>query len=166
MSDSLIQFHHVHVIFNGVPTFNQLSFDWNEGTHWAIVADSGTLPTAFLETIRGNALVSSGSIHRPFATDYLAEKQEEGAIHSYRDLIAYVSQKYEFRNRSNLQNFYFQQRFNSSESDEASTVRETLSEVQAKVSGPWNFENVTELLRLNSLLDKSLLKLSNGETRR
>jgi molybdate transport system ATP-binding protein len=154
------------VIFNGVLTFDQLSFDWKEGTHWAIVADSGTLPTAFLETIRGNALMSSGSIQRTFATDYLAEKQEEGAIHSYRDLIAYVSQKYEFQNRSNLQNFYFQQRFNSSESDQASTVRETLSEVQAKISGPWNLENVTDLLRLNSLLDKSLLKLSNGETRR
>ena len=154
------------MLFKGTHVFDQLSFDWKVGSHWAIVGDSGATLTAFLETLRGNTIVSSGSIQRLFASAYLADKQEEGAIHSYRDLIAYVSQKYKFRNRSNLQNFYFQQRFNSSESDEASTVRETLSEVQAKISGVWNLENVTDLLRLKPLLDKSLLKLSNGETRR
>jgi molybdate transport system ATP-binding protein len=154
------------VLFKGVPTFDQLSFDWKEGTHWAIVGDSGATLTAFLETMRGNTIVSSGSVERPFASVYLAEKREEGAINSYRDLISYVSQKYEFRNRSNLQNFYFQQRFNSSESEEASTVQETLSEVQPKIAGPWNLANVSALLRLEALLDKSLLKLSNGETRR
>jgi molybdate transport system ATP-binding protein len=166
LSDSLIKIHHVHVILNGTSSFDQLSFDWKEGTHWAIVADSGALLTAFLETVRGNSIVSSGSIHRPFAADYLAEKQEEGAIHSYRNLIAYVSQKYEFRNRSNLQNFYFQQRFNSSESEEAATAGEYLTEVDPKVPGPWTVALVSNLLRLEHLLDKAIIKLSNGETRR
>jgi molybdate transport system ATP-binding protein len=110
--------------------------------------------------------MSSGSIQRTFATDYLAEKQEEGAIHSYRNLIAYVSQKYEFRNRSNLQNFYFQQRFNSSESEEAATAGEYLTEVDPKVPGPWTVALVSNLLRLEHLLDKAIIKLSNGETRR
>ncbi|MDG1278298.1 MAG: ATP-binding cassette domain-containing protein [Algoriphagus sp.] len=166
MYDLLIQISQAHVLFKGTHTFEDLIFDWEKGTHWAITGDSGTSLTAFLETIRGNTVISSGLITRPFAASYLAEKQKEGAVHSFRDLIAYVSQRYEFRNRSNLQNFYFQQRFNSSESEEAATVREILSEVQPKISGPWNLENVSILLRLEALLDKSLLKLSNGETRR
>ncbi|WP_332910358.1 hypothetical protein [Algoriphagus boritolerans] len=33
-------------------------------------------------------------------------------------------------------------------------------------SGNWTLGNVAELLRLTSLLDESILKLSNGETRR
>ena len=154
------------MLFKGIPTFDDLTFDWEKGTHWAILGDSGTSLTAFLETIRGNTIISAGKIERQFARHYLVEKQEEGAVHSFRDLISYVSQRYEFRNRSNLQNFYFQQRFNSSESEESATVRETLKEVHPKIQGPWNIENVSSLLRLEGLLDKSLLKLSNGETRR
>jgi molybdate transport system ATP-binding protein len=166
LSDFLIQISQAHVLFKGAHTFDDLTFDWKKGTHWAITGDSGTLLTAFLETIRGNTIISSGQISRSFAARYLADKQDEGAVHSFRDLISYVSQRYEFRNRSNLQNFYFQQRFNSSESEEAATVREILSEIQPKIIGDWNIENVSKLLRLEALLDKSLLKLSNGETRR
>jgi len=166
LPDYLLQISQAHVLFKGAQTFQNLTFDWEKGAHWAITGDSGTLLTAFLETIRGNTVISSGRIERQFASHYLAEKQGEGAVHSFRDLIAYVSQRYEFRNRSNLQNFYFQQRFNSSESEESSTVRETLEEIHPKIQGPWNTENVSSLLRLEGLMDKSLLKLSNGETRR
>lgn len=166
MSDFLIQISKAQILFKGAHTFHGLNFNWENGTHWAIIGDSGTLLTAFLETIRGNIVNSFGKIERQFASQYSAEKQEEGAVHSFRDLISYVSQRYVFRNRSNLQNFYFQQRFNSSESEESATVRETLEEIQPKIQGPWNIENVSSLLRLEGLLDKSLLKLSNGETRR
>lgn len=166
MSHFLIQISQADVLFKGVKTFQELTFDWEIGAHWAITGESGTLLTAFLETTRGNTVISSGRIERQFANLYLEEKRKVGAIHSFRDLISYVSQRYEFRNRSHLQNFYFQQRFNSSESEEAATVRETLKEVSSKISGPWNLENVSSLLKLEKLLDKFLLKLSNGETRR
>lgn len=111
-------------------------------------------------------MIPLGEIRRPFSKEYTEEKTSSGEINSFRDLIAYVSQRYEIRNKSNQQNFYFQQRFNSSESSDTATVREYLLEVKAKVDGPWTLKNVAELLHLEHLLDKSLLLLSNGETRR
>ncbi|MCZ8134135.1 MAG: ATP-binding cassette domain-containing protein, partial [Algoriphagus sp.] len=165
-SKTLLQIENAHVNYLGKATFDRLNFTWNEGQHWAITGDSGRELTAFLETLRGSTHLPEGKISRPFATEYISQKTEEGSVHSFRDLIAYVSQQYRFRNKSNLQNFYFQQRFNSSEADEAATVREYLEDNSTPLLGPWSLEKVSDLLRLTPLLDSSILKLSNGETRR
>ncbi len=163
---SLLQITSAQVLTKGRQTFESLEFTWRPGQQWAIIGNSGAELTAFIETIRGNSVVSKGGIIRPFAKEYTQGKTEAGEINSFRDLIAYVSQRYEIRNKSNQQNFYFQQRFNSSESEETATVREYLEEVKAKVAGPWTMEKVSALLQLEHLLDKSVLLLSNGETRR
>jgi len=162
----LLSIRQAHVQFKGLQTFDALDFRWEKGQQWAIIGDSGRELTAFLELIRGNAIVSKGEILRPFAAAYVESKNQIGEVHSFRDLMSYVSQRYEFRNRSHLQNFYFQQRFNSSESEETLTVREYLLQENPKIEGIWTFQKVVNLLKLNDLKDKSLLKLSNGETRR
>lgn len=150
----------------GKVIFQQLDFALLVGQSWAILSGSGTERTAFLDTLLGKTSFSEGRIKRPFAEAYQAEKSQKGEINSFRDLIAVVSQKYEFRNKSNVQDFYYQQRFNSSESEEAATVEEYLRGVEVKIPGDWNIEKVMELLHLMDLKDKSLIKLSNGETRR
>jgi molybdate transport system ATP-binding protein len=165
-SKILLQVENAQVHYLGEATFHQLNFTWEEGQHWAIIGDSGRELTAFLETLRGTTHLSEGCLMRPFADAYCSEKTAEGTVHSFRDLIAYVSQQYRFRNKSNLQNFYFQQRFNSAESDQAATVRDYLTENSQTIPGPWTLEKVSALLRLDLLLDTSILKLSNGETRR
>ncbi|WP_111670605.1 ATP-binding cassette domain-containing protein [Algoriphagus litoralis] len=165
-SNILIQVEKATVQYLGKATFQQLNFTWEKGQHWAITADSGLELTAFLETLLGTTHLPDGHVVRPFSEDYIRTKTEQGSVNSFRDLIAYVSQQYRFRNKSNLQNFYFQQRFNSAESEQAATVREYLEENSPQIPGPWSLERVAELLRLNTLLDSSILKLSNGETRR
>ncbi|MEN2282783.1 ATP-binding cassette domain-containing protein [Algoriphagus sp. SE2] len=166
MSEPILSIQQATVFFKAQQAFENLNFKWEKDKNWAIIGDSGWELTTFIESIRGNTVLSKGKIERPFAQDYVRLKTDSGEVHSFRDLIAYVSQKYEFTNRSHIQNFYFQQRFNSSESEETATVREYLLEVKAKVSGPWDLDKVAKLLRLETLLDKSLIKLSNGETRR
>ncbi|SFU15882.1 molybdate transport system ATP-binding protein [Algoriphagus locisalis] len=163
---SLINISSAKVVTKGKQVFESLNFNWEKSQNWAIIGTSGADMTAFIETIRGNSVIPTGEIVRPFAKGYTGEKTSSGEINSFRDLIAYVSQRYEIRNKSNQQNFYFQQRFNSSESNDTATVREYLLEVNPKVSGPWTLKNVSELLHLEHLLDKSVLLLSNGETRR
>ncbi|MDN3671231.1 ATP-binding cassette domain-containing protein [Echinicola jeungdonensis] len=106
-----------------------------------------------------------GRIVRPFAQDYQKEMTAKGQINSFRDLIAVVSQKYTFKNKSNIQNF-LPARFNSYESEEAATVVEHLGQVEAPLPGYWDVAKVMDLLELNELRDKSLIKLSNGESRR
>ena len=164
--ETLLSVHQAYVKFKGRQAFESLDFQWKKGQQWAIIGDSGRELTAFLETLRGNTVVSKGEIHRPFASVYISKKNQKGEVHSFRDLMSYVSQSYEFRNRSHQQNFYFQQRFNSSESEDTATVREYLLQDKPKVPGQWALEKVVKLLRLEHFLDKSLLKLSNGETRR
>lgn len=164
--EPLIEINSAKVLFGGGKPFENLNFRWEKGQQWAVFGDSGQELTAFLETLRGNTVISSGEILRPFSHSYLLQKKIDGEVHSFRDLMSYVSQKYELKNRSNQQNFYFQQRFNSSEAEETSTVWEYLLQVTPKVQGPWTLEKTSEILNLSHLLDTSLLKLSNGETRR
>ncbi len=165
-SDSLLEIHSARVLQGGSQLFENLNFTWRKGQHWAIVGNSGKELTAFLETLRGHGILSSGEVKRPFAEQYAQQKHQDGQVHSFRDLMAYVSQKYELKNRSNQQNFYFQQRFNSSESEQTLTVREYLEQVDPKIPGSWTIASASQVMRLDELLDQSLLKLSNGETRR
>ncbi|MFD2203447.1 ATP-binding cassette domain-containing protein [Shivajiella indica] len=145
--------------------FEDMDFEWEEGQHWAIIGSSGVELTAFLDTILGRTMVTKGEILRFFAEKYQQEKKESKEVHSFRDLIAIVSQQYAFRNKSNLQNFYYQQRFNSMDSEETLTVAEYLLGLDHQ-KGEWNIKKVLNLFKLESLKDKSLIKLSNGETRR
>ena len=162
----ILQVSQAKVNYLGKTTFQNLDFAWREGEHWAITGNSGRELTAFLETIRGTTHLPEGKISLDFAQEYVHQKSGEGTVHSFRDLISYVSQQYKFKNKSNLQNFYFQQRFNSTESDEADQVRDYIFHNSPEMSGFWSLEKVTTLLRLDHLLDSSILKLSNGETRR
>ncbi|MDO9550876.1 ATP-binding cassette domain-containing protein [Rhodonellum sp.] len=146
--------------------FVDLDFEWKKGQHWAIIGPSGTEQTAFLDTLMGKTILSKGILEKPFAKAYQDEKTEKGEINSFRDLIASVSQDYQFRNKSNLQNFYYQQRFNSMESEDTATVGDYLEGIEVKLEGPWDKEKTMVLMRLTALRGKSLIKLSNGETRR
>lgn len=167
MNDApLVSIHQATVRKMDKVVFESLDFDWRRGQHWAIIGQTGLQMTVFLETILGRAMVTAGEVTRLFAADYHAAMEAAGKVHSFRDLIAIVSQQYPFRNKSNLQNFYYQQRFNSMDSEDALSVREYLHQSERKLPGFWDLEKVLDLMRLDYLADNSLLKLSNGETRR
>lgn len=165
-SNNLIQILNAQILRGGITLFENLDFDWKKNQNWAIIGENGKELTDFLETLRGNTLVIKGTISRPFAEEYLAKKMATDEVYNYRDLIAYVSQKYELKNRSNLQNFYFQQRFNSSEVSDTLTVRAYLTKAKTGLGSKWTVNQTARILNLEHLLDQSLLTLSNGETRR
>jgi molybdate transport system ATP-binding protein len=72
--------------------------------------------------------------------------------------VLYVEQQHHFKNRSNISEFYLQQRFNSSDSEDSYTVREELVGLDV---GEW-----IKVFGIETLLDKPLLQLSNGENKR
>jgi molybdate transport system ATP-binding protein len=150
----------------GKTVFQALDFEMLEGESWAVLAGTGAEKTAFLDTILGKTTLTEGRMLRGFAVAYQEQQTREGKINSFKDLVAVVSQRYEFWNKSNMQDFYYQQRFNASESEEAATVEEYLKEIEGVLPGYWDLSKVLELLELRPLKDKSLIKLSNGETRR
>lgn len=162
----LIQLADAQVHFRGATLGEELQFTWKEGEHWAVFGDSGKSLTGLLETLLGKTLLSQGNLETPFARDYTEQQSEAGQVNSFRDLIALVSQDYPIRNKAGLQNFYYQQRFNSADVHDTITVGSYLQSIPTTRKGPWTLEKVAQLLRLNHLLDASLLMLSNGETRR
>lgn len=162
---SLIQLRQVSTKKADRLLLDQLDFTWNTGEHWAITSTEGDLITHFLKVLIGQCAVASGKVDRPFAASYVQDKISAGEVFSFRDLIAYVGQEYTFKNRSNQQNFYYQQRFNSIDAGDTVTVFEYLRDCN-KQKGFWSLDKVLELLRLKDLSKESLLKLSNGESKR
>jgi molybdate transport system ATP-binding protein len=75
-----------------------------------------------------------------------------------RAYVMLVEQQHQFKNRSNLSEFYLQQRFNSSDCDDAYTVEEELKGLEI---GEW-----VSLFELDGLLRRPLIQLSNGENKR
>jgi molybdate transport system ATP-binding protein len=76
-----------------------------------------------------------------------------------------VSLKHHFKNLSNTSDFYYQQRFNSSDSEDALTVQQHLENISGS-EGHWNTDKVITTFHLEKLLHEQVIKLSNGETKR
>lgn len=79
--------------------------------------------------------------------------------------IENVSLKHQFRNLSNTRDFYYQQRFNSMDSEDSLTVKQHLEKISVN-KGYWNIHNVIVSFHLENLLDEKVIKLSNGEMKK
>jgi molybdate transport system ATP-binding protein len=164
----LFTINHVTVRFLNNTLFSNLNFRVNKGEHWALIGESGSGKSALLQTIAGNFNIINGSIDYCFFEEYLSEKPETIGYLTYHKLIALVEPKHHFRNLSNTTNFYYQQRYNSFDSEDALTVAQYLTEVLSNQlhAGYWTFNKVIDILKLSTLCQKQLIKLSNGETKR
>jgi molybdate transport system ATP-binding protein len=146
--------------------FENLDFSVRQGEHWALTGASGSGKTALLDTIAGKLHVSGGTAEYPHFDEAVLAGYKEDPKFTRNNLIAQVSAKYNFHNLSNTGDFYYQQRFNSSDSEDAMTVQEHLETLKYKDGGFWTYQKLVERLNLMPLLDKHLIKLSNGETKR
>lgn len=158
MAQPLFSLQHLTVRSITNTIFTDLNFMVNKGENWALIGESGSGKSALLHTIAGNLSVTNGEV------TYNFPKQIEGE--SYRKQIGLVEPRHHFRNLSNTTEFYYQQRFNSSDSEDALTVEQYLSGIQHPVNIYWTYDKTVTLLNLRHLLDKQLIKLSNGETKR
>ena len=148
--------------------FKDLNFQINKGEHWALIGESGSGKSALLQTIAGKFNVTGGQIHHYYFEDFIKAHPVNDAYLTHHKLIAIVSPKHSFRNLSNTTDFYYQQRFNSSDSEDSPTVEQYLSDIKAAIHTQqiWTYEQTIEKLNLGPLLNKQLIKLSNGETKR
>ena len=161
MQSALIDINNVNVKFPGYSLFNSLNFRLDKGENWAITGKSGSGKSILLQVIAGNIGVSGGSIAynltegQPIATN----------IHRF---IAFAGARHHFKNLSNTSDLYYQQRYNSSDAEDVFTVREYLATVKVNQHKPvyWTFDKTISALNLSHLVDKAIIKLSNGETKR
>jgi molybdate transport system ATP-binding protein len=168
MDTAIISLQNITVRNLDQTIFKDLNFHINKGEHWALVGESGSGKSALLQTISGKFNITGGQIHHYYFDDFIKAHPVNDAYFTHHKLIAIVSPKHSFRNLSNTTDFYYQQRFNSSDSEDSPTVEYYLAEIKPAVHTQqvWSYEQTVEKLNLGPLLNKQLIKLSNGETKR
>jgi molybdate transport system ATP-binding protein len=159
----MIKFHQVSIQKGDQIVLKNINWQAKESENWAIVGGNGAGKSTFLDAIAGKIFPIHGTITKP----------------NY-DEIAFVAKDYSFNRIVQSATQYYQQRFNSMDAEIAPTVREILQN-QIKPIGTVNEKSVTlpplefsneaieeksNLLKINHLLDRHIVTLSNGETRR
>lgn len=148
MSEVLLDYKNVTVKDRGIAIFEALTFKIEKGQHWAITGTATSGIPVLLQAMAGKLLVTGSVV-----------QQAKSAV--------LVSNTSHFKNKSNTGDFYYQQRFNSADSQDALTVTEYLKSIQPFCeSQTWTLPRTLERLNLNHLADKPVIMLSNGETRR
>ena len=134
--------------YGGAKVLTDISFTLKEDDCLAIVGPVGSGKTTLAKALSG----------RLFRTGSVYFKSRTNRIHPS---ILLVEQQHHFKNRSNMQDFYLQQRFNSADAGDAYTIREELSNEDEVLSTYW-----LGFFMLDHLRDKPLVQLSNGENKR
>ncbi len=149
--------------------FRNVNFEIRKGEHLMLVGPSGSGKTTFLKAIEGRSYISQGKIIRHFYEAYKSRHQLEDPLFSFTNLIVTVPERAHFKNASNTTDLYYQQRYNSMDSEDAPTVQAYLDEIFSKspvADKKWDVLKALSLLNLGELAEKQVIKLSNGETRR
>jgi molybdate transport system ATP-binding protein len=134
--------------YGGAKVLSDISFTLKEDDFLAIVGPVGSGKTTLAKALSG----------RLFRTGTVYFKSRTNRVHPS---ILLVEQQHHFKNRSNMQDFYLQQRFNSADAGDAYTIREELSHEDEVPLAYW-----LGFFMLDHLRDKPLVTLSNGENKR
>ncbi len=142
--------------------------DWTVkyGQQWAVTGPTGSGKTTLLEAVAGKIPLGGGSIRYGFF------ERENPPADSPWAAIAYVPAGTAFTRLSNAPDRYYQQRFHSMDSDDFPTTRDFLlgpdgvGQEPAPEGKTHQLDRLAGLLRIGPLLDREVVKLSNGETKR
>ncbi|NCD68953.1 ATP-binding cassette domain-containing protein [Mucilaginibacter agri] len=164
MNTPLVDINRISAVIQGQQVLSDISIQINTGGHWAVIGKSGSGKSVLLKAIAGKQGITAGSITNNFKPS--ADKHTAEPLTSQR--VALIESRHHFKNFSNTSDFYYQQRYNSSDSEDAMTVEQYLSAILAHITEDhyWTLEKAVDRLRLTDLYQKQLIKLSNGETKR
>ena len=153
--DSLITLQQATISRSGTPVLTNLDWTLKAGECWAIVGDTGAGKTSFLQALAGLLPVRIGRAVYP------AHQSSDLSLYQWlRQNVLFVSFKEDSRQFSYAGHFY-QQRYHATMGDEAPTVRDFLQYPDTPEA-----RALVQRLGLEPLLELSLLKLSNGQTRK
>jgi molybdate transport system ATP-binding protein len=139
------------VKLQGITVLDNISFELKHNEHLAIVGSSGSGKTTLAKAL-SDQLFHQGRVDIHF---------DEHSI--LKPKLSFVEQHYHFKNLSNVAEFYYQQRYNSFDAEDAATVEQELKQVEKD-------DNAIDgwLTRLNMQHRKHspLVQLSSGEHKR
>lgn len=147
----LISLNELTVRRSGVPILRDLTFQLKSGECWCVVGPTGSGKTTFLQTLAGQFAAPPGTLTRRVPTEFVSFKEQSS--------------------RFSYGSYFYQQRYQATMSDNAEgsdagyTAIPLLRDFLQLSDSP---ETTALLARLGllSLLDRSFIKLSNGQTRK
>jgi molybdate transport system ATP-binding protein len=159
----MIELNKVSVQKGDRTVLHNINWQISKDENWAIIGGNGAGKSSLLEVIAGKIFPFKGAATVPHYSE-----------------IAFVAKDYSFNRIVQSATQYYQQRFNSMDAEIAPTVIEilqnqikplgTVNENSVKLPPPEfseaEIKSVASLLKINHLLDRSIVTLSNGETRR
>ncbi len=146
MTHPIIELSNIIVRMPQQVILDQVSFVVLPGQHWLITGKSGSGKTALAHVMNGRLF-------------------HQGEVKVAKDLaIELVEQQHRFKTLSNTTEFYYQQRFNSTDSEDSLTIREFLREYLE--NDPSATLHLLKSVHLDQQVDEPLIQLSNGENKR
>lgn len=144
-----ININEVRIMLGGKILLDNITLNIAHDEQWAIIGPSGSGKSTLAKAIAGKIF------HRGIIRFDTIEENKE------KPNILLIEQQHQFKNRSNVQQFYYQQRFNSCDAEDTLTVAEQFDNTNQTRNEYWiNFFNI------GPILNKPLIQLSNGENKR
>jgi molybdate transport system ATP-binding protein len=147
----MIDFRNATICRGVVPILQGFNWEIHAGESWAIIGPTGSGKTTLAEVLVGQHCLAHGSFTHQLSSPDLSQS------------VRFIP----FREQSRLfrpEDFYYQQRFEFGDPDDCPTVRQYLAANRPATDA--EFQNIVAILRIGSLLDRRVLKLSNGQMRR
>ena len=147
MAEKFLELQNVGVKIGNEQVLKNINLCIHKNEQWLITGSSGSGKTVLAHCLNGKHFFS-GQI------DFYFPKKN----------MVLVEQQHRFKNLSNTNDLYYQQRFNSSDSENTITVEEELKEnalTENFLENEW-----LDILHLRELLKKPLIQLSSGENKR
>lgn len=166
MQKPLIKIKNGNVSFDNKILMDKINHEIKRGDFHVITGLNGSGKSVFLKILAGKSVLTSGELIRTYKNkEIIRNSNNETQLYNN---IGYLAVRHSFKDRQNQNSFFYQQRYNNSFSGESLTTIEYLYNAQKNSSEnrDWDIKKAVEILDLEHLLHKSLIKLSNGESRR
>jgi molybdate transport system ATP-binding protein len=152
MTEPFVHIDNLSLNYRKNVVWSALSWNIYKGEQWLLRGNSGSGKTSLSKVIAG-LMQCSGTIKVQYNT------AENSAAK-----VLYVAQWFPFKNKQGVSNFYYQQRYNSSEAEASITVWEELY-TYGKKAGRNENDTLAVLASLDLLhrKDADLIQLSSGE---
>jgi molybdate transport system ATP-binding protein len=147
--------NNITVTLQGVHLLHNVSFELTPNEHLAIIGPSGSGKTTLAKVLAGQ-LFAKGS----FQINY---DNSSSLLHK----VQLIEQRYQFKNLSNVSDFYYQQRFNSFDAADALTVMQELKQFAVhQPNTAAKIEDWLQQLGMYHRKDAPIIQLSSGEHKR